>query len=71
MGQMMEIFFPEKRQRDIADMMWAVETLEEVQAIIDKYGHEAQVVYEMIVAAALDEGEQDVSDAQEILDKLK
>ena len=67
----MEIFFPEKRQRDIADMMWAVETLEEVQAIIDKYGHEAQVVYEMIVAAALDEGEQDMSDAQDILNKLK
>lgn len=67
----MEIFFPEKRLRDIADMMWSVDTLEEVQAIIDKYGHEAQVVYEMIVAAALDEGEQDTSDAQEILNKLK
>jgi hypothetical protein len=68
---MMEIFFPEKRQRDLAEMMWSVETIEEVHAIIQKHGHEAQVVYEMIVAAALDEGECDTSQAQEFIDRIK
>lgn len=68
---MMEIFFPEKRQRDLAEMMWSVETIEEVHAIIQKHGREAQVVYEMIVATALDEGECDTSQAQEIINQLK
>lgn len=67
---MIEIFFPEKRQRDIADMMWSVETTDEVRAIIEKYGTEAQVVYEMIVAAVLD-GTPETSLAEEFLKRFQ
>ena len=70
----MEIVFANKKQYDIAEMMWAAEKIEEVHTIIQKHGHEAQVVYEMIVAATIDE---DVNkniyfpQVEEIVEKLK
>lgn len=35
--------------------MWEAETLPEVHKIVTKFGHDGNVVYNMIVAAALDE----------------
>ena len=51
----MEIFFSTKRQRDIAELMWAAEQLSEAQEIMTKYGHDGRVVYNMIIASAIDE----------------
>lgn len=51
----MEIIFINKRQRDIAELMWAAETMPEVHQIVTKFGHDGHVVYNMIIAAALDE----------------
>jgi len=51
----MEIIFGTKRQRDIAELMWEAETMPEVLQIVTRFGHDGHVVYNMIVAAALDE----------------
>lgn len=66
----MEILFANKRQVEIADMLWAADTQQEAAAVIRKFGHDAIVVHSMIVAAAFDEIE-DVSDAAHVLRGFK
>jgi homoserine acetyltransferase len=69
----MEIIFINKRQRDIAELMWAAETLPEVHQIVSKFGHDGHVVYNMIVAAALDESvmkEESFPQVDEIIKKF-
>ena len=65
----MEIQFANARQVEIADLLWAADTQQEAQAVIRKFGREAVVVQQMILAAAFDEVS-DVSDAQEVLGKF-
>lgn len=62
----MEITFATQRQVQIADLLWAADTQQEAQAVIRKFGHEAVVVQQMIIAAAFDEVT-DLSDAQHVL----
>jgi hypothetical protein len=68
---MIQIVFPEKWQCEIADMLWAAESYDEVQSIIETYGVEAEVVYEMIIAATLDEEDLDLTLAQEVIRSVK
>lgn len=66
----MEILFANKRQVEIADLLWVANSQKEVDAVIRKFGHEAVVVQQMIIAAAFDEIT-DVSDAAHVLENLK
>lgn len=66
----MKIEFSSPWQCKLADMIWAADTIEEVNKIIDKYGPEALAVFEMILAASFDEI-QDVSYAAHLLEAYK
>lgn len=66
----MEILFANKRQVEIADLLWAADTQKEADAVIRKFGREAVVVQQMIIAAAFD-NITDVSDAAHVLENLK
>lgn len=65
----MEIRFANQTQRNIADLMWEAESLEEVNKIIRVFGHDAVVVYHMITAATFDEVD-DVDVAKNVLDRI-
>lgn len=65
----MEIRFANQKQVAIADLLWAANTQDEARAVIRVFGKEAEIVYNMIVAAAFDEVN-DVSQAQEILERF-
>lgn len=65
----MEIRFANEKQCAIADLLWAANTQEEAQVVIKVFGKEAEVVYNMIVAATLDEVN-DVAQAAELLEKF-
>lgn len=43
-----------KRQRELADMLWNCDTHDEMQGIVDKYGVQAMIVRDMIIAAVYD-----------------
>ena len=66
----MEITFANKHQVEIADLLWAADTQAAADEIVRKFGREAEVVRQMIVAAAFDEIT-DVSDAAHVLENLK
>lgn len=51
----MNLKFKNATQVKIADQMWAAQTPEEVRALINQYGHDGRVVYEMIIATAIDD----------------
>lgn len=65
----MEIRFANSTQCEIADLLWACESQAEADVVIRKFGHDAVVVQQMIIAAAFDEIT-DVSQAQSILEKF-
>lgn len=70
----MEILFENKRQCAIADLLWACKDIEDVQAVIRVFGQEAEIVYNMIVAAAFDEElakQEEFPEVMEILESLK
>jgi hypothetical protein len=70
----MEIVFANKTQCAIADLLWACKTIEDVQAVIRVFGREAEVVYNMIVAAAFDAElakQEEFPEVMEILEALK
>lgn len=66
----MEIQFANQKQIQIADLLWAANTQDEAQAVIRVFGKDAEVVYNMMVAAAVDDVT-DVTQAQEVLEKFK
>ena len=51
----MEITFANKHQVEIADLLWIAIDEQEVAEIIQQYGHDAVVVRELMLAAAMDE----------------
>jgi hypothetical protein len=51
----MDIQFATQRQVEIADLLWVAEDEAEVAAVIRKFGKDAVVVREMMIAAAMDE----------------
>lgn len=70
----MEIHFSKPIHSKIADMMWAADSLEQVHMIRRAFFIEGEVVYQMIVAAAIDdevEVEEDFTIANQVLESLK
>lgn len=65
----MEIQFANKRQVEIADLLWSAQSMEEVEKIIRIFDHDARVVYNMILAASFDEVS-DLTEAQQVLGKF-
>jgi predicted DNA-binding protein len=59
-----------KTQMQIADFLWTCESNEEVQMLIDIYGHNAIIVRDMMIAAALDDID-DLSIAEEVINNIK
>ena len=53
----MELQLSNKRQHEIADLMWEAQTNDEVNKLINQFGHDALVVYHMMVAATFDDTE--------------
>lgn len=62
----MDLQLANQLQHEIANLMWEAETNEEVSELITKFGHDAMVVYHMMVAATFDDVE-DVFVANHIL----
>lgn len=57
----------------LADMIWACQDNDQVQAVIAEYGRPALTVYQLIIAAHYDEAVQDYADvelAQQVIDNL-
>jgi hypothetical protein len=44
-----------KRQMKIADLLWACETIEETEELVEQIGKEADVVRELMLLAGIDE----------------
>ena len=44
-----------KQQVAYADLLWACETQEEVDAVVDTFGHECRVVHQLMLAALTDD----------------
>lgn len=65
----MELQLQNEHQCKIADLLWIAQTPKEVDAILRIFGHDAQVVYEMMLASHCDEVE-DVKDANKIIQEL-
>jgi hypothetical protein len=51
----MELVLKTQRQFEIADLLWVAQSQEEVNVIIKVFGHEAILVRELMIAAAMDE----------------
>lgn len=58
------------RQRQIADLLWAAQSEEELKLIFRLYGSEARVVQSMMIAQGLDDIK-DVDLANSVLDKFR
>lgn len=58
----------------LADLIWNAPSVEEVNEIVGKFGHDALVVRDMIVYAAVDEALENATEfklAKEIIDSVK
>ena len=53
----MELKLQNAAQHKIADLLWVAQTQEEVNSILRVFGHDARVVYNMMLAATFDEVE--------------
>ncbi len=52
---MLNINFSTPRQCVIADLLWACDTKKDVNALIEILGTEAEVVFQMILTATIDQ----------------
>lgn len=60
-----------RRQRIIADTLWnKCRTEADVQTVLAMFGHDARVVYEMIMAATMDQY-METQDAEQILAQFR
>jgi hypothetical protein len=63
-----------QEQRVLADLLWACGSQTEVDAVLRVFGHNARVVYELIVIAAIEEDtaeQREFSLALDVLDSVK
>lgn len=70
----MKILFASKQQFEIANLLWAAQTITEVRAIIKSHGLDGEIVYNMILAAEFDEQTAQQTEfpmVMEILESLK
>lgn len=65
----MKIVFANKRQCEIADLMWEAQDNDEIQQIIKKFGDDAIIVYTMMMASYYDQIN-DTNIALEILNNI-
>jgi len=65
----MELKLQNSQQVMIADLLWTAEDMDAVESIIDQFGREAELVYELMVATSLDEVD-DFSEAAELIKKV-
>ncbi len=66
----MELKLQSKIQCQIADLLWEAKSLEEVDKIIRVFGHDARVVYNMMVAATFDQVE-DTQTADRVIQQFR
>lgn len=60
-----------ERQMKIADLLWACETIEETDELVEQIGQEANVVRELILLAGIDELVEAQTDFSKIQTLLK
>ena len=65
----MELQLQNPMQVKIADLLWVAQTQREVTAILNTFGHDARVVYELMVAASFD-NITDTHDADRVIKRL-
>lgn len=58
------------RQRQIADMLWVADN-EQLKTIFRMFGQEAKLVQEMMILAAIDQEQQDVEMANNVIDFIR
>jgi hypothetical protein len=66
----MELKLQNPDQIKIADLLWVAETQEEVNVILKVFGHDARVVYELMIAATYDQVE-DTPDADRVIQRYR
>lgn len=66
----MELQLQNANQHRIADLLWNAQNQKQVNIILRLFGHDAQVVYHMMIAATFDEVDS-VVDAEDILERIK
>lgn len=57
------------RQVELANLIWACETNQQVQALVDVFGSDAEVVRNMIVATVLDSVD-DIDISRDVLNQI-
>jgi hypothetical protein len=65
----MEIKFQTERQHKIADFLWQAQDQEMVNMILKTFGHDAHIVYNMMIAHMLDE-DKSTEVAKQVLNKI-
>lgn len=64
-----------KQQYQIADLLWGCDTQAQVQAMIaampQAYRQDAETIYELMIAAVMDQHEEITEDVQAIIDRCK
>ncbi len=66
----MDLRLQNAAQTKIADMLWIAQSQKEVDSILRVFGHDARVVYEMMLAANLDQID-DTEDADRVIAKFR
>jgi hypothetical protein len=64
----MEIMGLSAYQKRIADLLWDLETQEQVDYVLQRMGRDAEVVYQMMIAAYQD-GNMDTDMAYDVLER--
>lgn len=66
----MEFQLANKQQHYIANLLWEAKDQKAVTVILKLFGHDAHIVYNMMMAAYFD-NEMDTDLAQEVLSRIK
>jgi hypothetical protein len=65
----MELQLQNAAQHKIADLLWVAQSQQEVNSILRVFGHDAHVVYNMMLAATFDQIT-DTPDADRVIQRL-
>ena len=65
----MELQLQNKHQVKIADLLWEAQDEASVNLILKTFGHDARVVYDMMIASTMDEVD-DTDLAEQVLNKI-
>jgi len=65
----MELQLQNKHQVKIADLLWEAQDEASVNLILKTFGHDARVVYDMMIATTMDEVD-DTDLAEHVLNKI-